>query len=337
MRSLLCALLLSPLFAATPSAHADEQACGDVTIADMNWNSATLMAHVDQFILANGYGCDVRLVPGDTMPTGVSMTEKGEPDIAPEFWTNSHKAMLDKGVADGRLKYAGNAFSQGGNEGFWVPKYMVDQHPELATIDGIKSHPELFPHPEDPDKAAFMGCPAGWTCQISAKHLFDALQLGEAGFEMIDPGSAAGLAGTIARANDRRDAWFGYYWAPTPVMGKYEMVEVDLGADVDLEHYKSCITQAECQAPKVTAFPTSPVHTLTTASFAEQSPVAFRYVQQREYDNSVMSDMLAWMDDYQADGEIAADEFLRRYRDLWHQWVSEEAAARIEEALGDDA
>ncbi len=111
------------------------------------------------------------------------------------------------------------------------------------------------------------------------------------------------------------------------------MVEVDLGADVDLDHYKNCITQAECQNPKVTAFPVSPVHSLTTSSFAEDAPAAFNYISGREYDNQVMSDMLAWMDTYQADGEIAADEFLRRYGDLWHQWVNEETAQRIEKAL----
>lgn len=61
------------------------QECGKVTIADMNWNSATLIANVDRFILAEGYECDAELVPGDTMPTGTSMIEKSEPDIAQNF------------------------------------------------------------------------------------------------------------------------------------------------------------------------------------------------------------------------------------------------------------
>ena len=64
-----------------PAAHAAE--CGRVTIADMNWASAELAAYVDKFILENGYGCKVELVPGDTMPTTASMTEKAEPDVAP--------------------------------------------------------------------------------------------------------------------------------------------------------------------------------------------------------------------------------------------------------------
>ncbi|MCK5167515.1 MAG: ABC transporter substrate-binding protein, partial [Rhodospirillaceae bacterium] len=75
----------------------------------MNWNSASLMANVDKFILSNGYGCNAELVPGDTMPTGTSMVEKGEPDIAPELWSNSLKDAIDKGVAEKRLRVAGKS------------------------------------------------------------------------------------------------------------------------------------------------------------------------------------------------------------------------------------
>ena len=52
-------------------AHAE---CGRITIADMNWASAEFAAYIDKFILAEGYGCDVELVPGDTMPTSTSMS-----------------------------------------------------------------------------------------------------------------------------------------------------------------------------------------------------------------------------------------------------------------------
>ena len=37
------------------SSHAAQ--CGKVTIAEMNWNSASLMANVDRFILEHGFDC----------------------------------------------------------------------------------------------------------------------------------------------------------------------------------------------------------------------------------------------------------------------------------------
>jgi glycine betaine/proline transport system substrate-binding protein len=307
--------------------------CGDISIADMNWSSASLIANIDKVILTEGFGCNAELVPGDTMPTGTSMIEKGEPDIAPEMWSNSMKEALDRGVADGRLRYAGKSLSDGGEEGFWVPQYLVDENPELATIEGILANPQLFPHPENADAAMFMGCPAGWNCQLSTTNLFNALGMEEAGFELVDPGSSAGLSGSIAKAYERGEGWFGYYWAPTAVLGKYKMVKVDFGSGVDEEHFQTCITQAECADPKPTMYPPSPVWTVTTEAFATQSPEAYEYVSTRSFPNAQMNELLAWIEDNQADGEFAAYYFLENYEDVWSAWVTDEVAEKIKSAL----
>ncbi len=316
------ALLLS-----APALQAGE--CGTVTIADMNWNSASLMAHVDQFILEHGYGCDAELVPGDTEPTGVSMFEKGQPDVAPELWSNSMKEPLDKAVADNRLRVAGASLSDGGEEGFWVPAYMVEEYPELNTIEGVLKHADLFKHPEDPELSAVMGCPAGWACQITTGNLFEALKLEDAGFELIDPGSGAGLAGAIARAYERERPWFGYYWAPTALLGKYEMVMVDFGSGVDVEEFRNCTTQPDCLEPKVTMYPPGPVSTLTTTEFAERAPEAFEYLSNRSYTNAQMNELLAWMEENQADGEFATLHFLENYQETWTKWLPEDVAAKV--------
>lgn len=307
--------------------------CGSVTIAEMNWSSASLMANVDRYILEHGYGCDSKLVPGDTMPTGTSMIEKGQPDLAPELWSNGLREPLDKGVADGRLRYAGDSLSDGGEEGFWVPQFMVDQDPSLATIEGVKANAKLFKHPEDPDASMFMGCPAGWNCQISSEHLFQALELEKAGFKLVDPGSGAALAGAIAKAAERQEPWFGYYWAPTAVLGKYPMVKVDFGSGTDVEHYNSCITQTECAEPKVTMFPAAAVQSVVTESFAQRAPEAMGYINKRAFTNSKMNSLLAWMEDNQAEGSVAAEHFFKTDEATWTAWVAPEVATKIKAAL----
>lgn len=325
-------LAVLPLITMGTSAYAADE-CGSISIADMNWNSATLIAHVDKFILENGYGCDAELVPGDTMPTGTSMIEKGEPDIAPEMWSNSMRKALDKGVEEGRLRFAGQSLSDGGEEGFWVPKYMVEKDPSLATIEGVIAHAKEFEHPEDPDLSAFYTCPAGWNCQISAGNLFKALNLADAGFDLVDPGSGAGLSGSIAKAYTREEPWFGYYWAPTAVLGKYEMVKVDFGSGADQEEFNTCTTAEDCENPKVTMYPPSLVQTVTTEGFAARAPEAYNYLANRSFTNAEMNKLLAWMEDNQADGDVAMEHFLTENSDTWTAWVSEDAAAKIKEAL----
>lgn len=327
----LSAAVLSAAMMTTTVQAAEE--CGAVSIADMNWSSASLMANVDRFILEHGYGCEAELVPGDTMPTGTSMIEKGEPDIAPELWSNSMKDALDRGVAEKRLRYAGKSLSDGGEEGFWVPEYLVKKDPSMATIEGVLANAKMFKHPEDPDVSAFYGCPAGWNCQISAGNLFEAMKMGDAGFEMIDPGSGAGLAGSIAKAYERGEAWFGYYWAPTAVLGKYKMVKVDFGSGVDEDHFVNCTTSEDCENPKATMYPPSPVHTVTTEAFASKAPAAYDYLTRRSFTNNQMNGLLAWMEDNQADGEVAAEHFLVEYPDVWAGWVSADVAAKVKQAL----
>jgi len=307
--------------------------CGKITIADMNWASATVIANIDRFILAEGYGCDAELVPGDTMPTGASMIEKGEPDIAPEFWSNSMREVLDNAVADKKLRVAGRSLSDGGEEGFWVPQYMVDKDPSLATIEGVKANKNLFPHPEDSSMGAFYGCPAGWNCQVSGVNLNKALGLDKAGFEVIDTGSGAGLSGSIAKAYERGEGWFGYYWAPTAVLGKYKMAKVDFGSGVDVPHFKSCTTQDGCADPKPTMYPPSLVQTFTTEEFASRVPMAYTYLTKRSWPNSQMNELLAWMDDNQADGDIVMEHFLTNYEGTWTPWVSADVADKVRTAL----
>ena len=70
------------------------------------------------------------------MPTGTSMIEKGQPDVAPELWSNSLKDALDKGVADKRLRYAGKSLVDGGEEGFWVPPFWLNNTLKSQRLKG---------------------------------------------------------------------------------------------------------------------------------------------------------------------------------------------------------
>jgi glycine betaine/proline transport system substrate-binding protein len=323
--------LASLLMVASLGAQASE--CGTVTIADMNWNSASLIANIDRFILEAGYGCDAELVPGDTMATATSMIEKGQPDIAPELWTNAVQEAVKKGVDEGRIDYVGHSLVDGGEEGFWLPAYLVDKYPELKTIEGVKQHPELFEHPEDPEAGGFYNCPAGWGCQISAGNLFKALKLDEAGFKLIDPGSAAGLSGSLAKAYERGEGWFGYYWAPTAILGKYNMVKIDFGVKADKEEYLRCTSVDGCPDPKVNAYPPSPVYTVVTKEFANKGSDMLGYLNKRGFTNADMNQLLAWMEDEQANSEDAMFYFLETYPEVWKAWVPASVAEKVEAEL----
>ncbi len=325
-------LLATTLTAALGVTGAYAQECGDIQIAEMNWASAGVMANIDKIVLEEGYGCNVELVTGDTVPTFTSMNEKGQPDIAPELWINAFRVALDAAVEEGGLIYGGEVLSEGGVEGWWIPTSLAKEH-GITTVAQALEHPELFSGAEDRSKGAFFGCPAGWGCQAINNNLFLAFGLEDKGFELVDPGSAAGLDGSIARAFERGEGWFGYYWAPTAILGKYDMTLLDFGVPHDADEWKNCTSSAECADPKQNAWVKSEVFTVVTDDFAEKAGVAMEYVGVRTWTNRSAGVVLAWMADNQGSNEDGAYYFLENHGDVWESWVSAEVAAKIKAAL----
>ncbi|MEL6751487.1 MAG: glycine betaine ABC transporter substrate-binding protein [Pseudomonadota bacterium] len=328
------------MFAAAPvtSALADGHAkCGDVTMAEMNWASAELMANVDKFILENGYGCNVELVQGGTTQIFASMNEKGNPEIAGELWVNAVREPLNKAVEEGRMEILVKGPITELGEGWWITPAFAEKHPELDSVEKVLERPDLFPDSEDPSKGAFIGCPAGWGCQLANASLFRAFDMEAKGWRLVDPGSAAGLDGSMAKAAERGEPWFGYYWSPTALIGKYNMKllkwDTPWGGS---ENWDGCIVKPEdeCADPKPSSYTESEVNTVVTKSFLEGgSEVAKGYLEKRVFPGAVMNGMLVYMTDEQASGADATIEFLKKHEDVWTSWVAPEVAEKVKAAV----
>ena len=310
------------------------QDCGSLTIASMNWQSAELAAAVDQFILNNGYGCSAEIIQGDTVPTITSMVEKGQPEIAPEGWVDLVPEVIQQGIGEGKIVVTTDILSDGAVQGWWVPKYIVDANPEIKTIDDMLKHPELFPDPEDSSKGAVFNGPQGWGGTVVTSQLYKAYGAEAAGFTLVDTGSAAGLDGSIARAYEQKQGWVGYYWAPTALLGKYEMVKLDHGVAYDEAEWKACTSNAECAEPKKNDWPKDKVQTVVAKAWADTAPAeVMDYLGKRSWTNATVNGVMSWMTDNQATGEDGARYFLEQNEEMWKAWVSPEAAEKIKAAL----
>ncbi|MCB1336775.1 MAG: ABC transporter substrate-binding protein [Maritimibacter sp.] len=315
---------------------ASAQDCGVVTVAEMNWPSAELMANVDRIVLEAGYGCSVEMVPGATETTFASMNEKAQPDVAPELWSNAVLTQLTAAEAEGRLYTLNDGPITGLGEGWWVTETFRADHPDLDTVEKLLEHPELFPYAEDETKGAFMGCPAGWGCQLVNANLFRAFGMEDKGWVLVDPGSAAGLDGAIAKASERGEPWFGYYWNPTSLIGKYNLQMLPFEVEfAGRDNWDNCIALAEqdCADPQPSAWTKSEVRTVVTANFMETGGVAADYFAKRSFPGDVMNAMLVYMTDNQASGEDAAYHFLETYPEVWADWVSPEVAEKVTSEL----
>lgn len=315
--ALLCALSVPTL------AQAD---CGEVSITEMNWASNTVVTNVAKFIMEQGYGCDVTVVPSDTVPAVTSVAENGEPDIVTELWLNSAGEAYLRLEEQGKVERLGKVLDPGGLEGWWIPTYLAEKHPELKTIEGVMANPELVGN-------RFNNCPSGWGCRVVNDNLVRALDLEDSGIEVFNHGSGETLASSMASAVQSEEAWFGYYWGPTVPLGKFDMTRVELGEYKEDVHTRNQTQNAD--NPGVSEFPAAPVLTSITTDFREREPEVADMLSKLTFKTDTMSSLLAWMDENNASAEEAAVHFLSDNTEEWSGWLNESARERLAAVLGE--
>jgi len=303
------------------TAQANE--CGEVSIMQGDWGSAQIVTAVAKFLMEQGYGCDVTAVPLSSNPALASVSETGEPDILTEIWTNGAPAYEGL-VESGKIIPVTEVLSDGGIEGFYVPNYLVEAHPQLATIEGIAANPELVGN-------RFHNCPEGWTCLNVSTNLMKASGLIDAGVENFVHGSGETLAASIAAAFENKGPWFGFYWAPTSILGKYPMTLVDMGPHDPEKH--ACNITAECASPAMSAFPRSVVVTVLSKDFMAENADITALMTNLSFTNAQMGETLAWVEDNKASYDEGAAHFLSTYKDVWGSWLNDAAREKLSALL----
>ncbi len=303
------------------TAQANE--CGEVSIMQGDWGSAQIVTAVAKFLMEEGYGCDVTAMPLSSNPALASVSETGEPDILTEIWTNGAPAYEGL-VESGKIVPVTEVLSDGGVEGFFVPNYLVEKHPQLATIDGIAANPDLVGN-------RFHNCPEGWTCLNVSTNLLKASGLIGAGIENFVHGSGETLAASIAAAYENKKPWFGFYWAPTSVLGKYPMTLVDMGPHDPEKH--ACNITAECATPSMSAFPRSVVVTVLSKEFMAENTEVSDLMTNLSFTNAQMGETLAWVEDNKASYDEGAVHFLTTYKDVWGSWLNDAARNKFSALL----
>jgi len=325
MKRLLAIMAIA--LAMTPIAKADE-----IKIAELNWQSGSMIANIDAYILKHGYEHDTELVPGGIDATIASMMATGSPNIFGEAWTSllGDDATLNiKSSDEDSLTQLRDEVVVGAGEGWYVPDYIVEQY-GLNTIADVLARPDLFPHPEDSSKGGIVICPEGWSCKKHNENLFRAFDMEAKGWKIIDPGSGTGLNAYWEGQVLKQAGVFGYYWAPTVLVGRLGMVKLDSDLEFDSAHWSDCIAQLECADARPMNWPSAETGTIVTPGIDIE---VANYLTARGLDGSVITSMLVWADDNQATAEDMAIEFLKRYPEIWNNWVTTEAANKITKAL----
>jgi glycine betaine/proline transport system substrate-binding protein len=311
-------------------AQASAQKCEvdrPVAFGGMSWESNLVLAEIERFIMEKGYGCETEILPTETLPA-LAALERGNLDINSEIWLNSMIDAWEKAEKTGKVKRLGSLYM--GGEAWYIPRYTAEALPGLKSAADLPRFKDAFQDPEEPGKGRFYGCPAGWACEVTSGNLFRSLGLGDA-FTLFSPGSGAAQKAALISAYKRRQNVVFYYWAPTPLVGMLDLVELELPPH-DAEKHK-CLTAVDCEDPRPSAYPDNPVFTGVNTRFAQQAPKLAEFLSMIEFPLPVLNETLAYMEENSIDAPEVAQWFLKNKPDIWKSWLPDDVAERVRAAL----
>ena len=290
-----------------------------ITFADVGWDSIKLNNALAGLVAEEVFGYTWQETPGST-PILHETLLSGEIDVHMEEWTDNIAAYAAD-LEAGRFVELGVNFNDN-YQGFYIPRYVADQYPDLKTVKDLANYAELFPDPEDSSKGIIYGGITGWEITEIMEKKVTAYGLDEY-YNYFVSGSDAVLSASMTAAWDRQEPIVAYYWEPTWLLGMYDFVLLE-DDPYDPETYQDGI--GACPAVTVTV--------AVSNDFAASNPEFCEFLSNFSMPSAIISEALAYMQENNADYAAAARWLLTEsHPELIDEWLTAEQAETLRAAL----
>ncbi len=324
---LLVALLIPLSFTGCAAAPKEK---APIIFGDLSWDSIQVHDRIAAFILEHGYGYTTDFVPGGTAPLWVGL-RGGDVDVIMESWTENILDIYTPAIESGDCVDLGSNYPDS-NQGWLVPTYMIKGDadrgikataPDLKSVSDLPKYWELFKDEEVPTKGRFHNSIPGWKCTEINSIKLVSYGLDDSYNDFVT-GSDAALSGSMMSAYEKGEAWLGYYWEPTWVLGLMDMTYVE----------EPPFDQAEWDAETYgCAFSPTQVNIIVNAGLIDRAPDAVEFFRSYKTTAAQNNKVLAYMQQNEADTEAAAIYFLKEFESVWTKWVSSDVAEKVKAAL----
>ena len=315
-RLVLVAVALAMVVAACGGGDGSGASDGDkptINLIVNPWTASRLNVEVAKNILENEMGYTVETTEvneNDAQFTGLA---DGTLDAVLEIWpsgiTDAEQAYFDDGsVVDiGLLGAVGKI-------GWFVPKYVIDENPALATWEGY-SDPAVaaeFATAETGDNGRFLGTDPSYS-QFDEQIIAN-LNLP---FEVVFSGSEPATVAEIDARVAAHEPILLYWWTPTAAVAKYELVNVTLPAYTDEcgDHAAAGDGLVDCD------YPEDPIFKAASGKLEEKAPDVLAFLKAFTI---TTEDQLEMLPSVEIDGDDPADvaaTWVSNHEDTWKAWL----------------
>jgi len=316
----------APVQQSAPSEEAAAPATSIDTIifSDLNWPSAELQNRIAQYIVEKGYGYSTDVVLGATLPLFQGL-RKGDTHVTLEIWLPNQEEAWYEALGNEEVVEIGASLGKDWQSAFVIPRYLQEQYPELDSVEDLKDEQfkELFASAETGGKARLVSCVIGWACEeVNAAQVI--------GYELedhvhvVNPGDGAALNADLYGAYEKGEPWIGYQWGTN-----------DPALILDLVRLEEPAYSDECWSTnKACAYEDADILIAVHPDLVDAAPDVIAMLEAWDFNIEVYKEVARWQEENSdASSHDAALWWLNSRSEIWRAWVTEDAAAAIEEAL----
>lgn len=280
-----------------------------IKLAENPWTGSSVNVNVAKILLEKELGYTVEIIQIDENAQFPALA-KGDLSATLEVWPSGHAKDYDEYIKSGKVEDVGK-LGVIGKIGWFIPTYMLKDHPELATWEGFKTadNAAMFKTAETGDAGQFIGGDPSFVQYDDA--LIKNLGLN---LKVVFAGSEQAELAALDAAYSRQAPFLFYFWTPHSAHAKYELTNVTLPTYT-----------ADCEALGAEArncdYPEDVLYKATWAGLKAAAPEAYTLLKNMNYTSQDQIGMLAAVDVDEKTAAEAAQAWIDANKDTWSKWM----------------
>src|SRR5438128_3324296 len=307
----LAALAAIAVVALTASAAGAKQAaCGTVTLNQQAWAGSEANTYVAKNVLQS-IGCSVKITTIAEVPVYQAMAD-GKTDAVLEDW--GHVPQWNQCVTKQKTVVREGPNGVTGIIGWYIPTYLMKQHPEFKTWKGLKGEESLFKSPESGSQGMFLGGDPSY--QQKDKTLITALKLN---FKFVSVGAEPAQVARWEQLYKQHKPVLFYWYDPQYLNATYQLSQVQLPA-----RFKGCLDDEKQGGPPAKyacAYPTYVLTKFMSKKFASSGSPAVNVIKRFQWSNADQNTVAKMIAGDHLDPDKAAQKWISANKAKVNKWL----------------
>ncbi len=278
-----------------------------ITLVANPWPGSYANVHVAEQVMESELGIDVAITEIDENAQWAGL-DSGELSAVLEVWPSGHEDNYQQYIEElGTVEDLGELGALG-QIGWFVPSYVIEENPEMATWEGFAGEEGIFATSETGSAGQFLAADPSFV-QFD-ETIIDNLGLD---FEVVQSGSEAAQLTAVESAIEQQEPVLFYFYTPHWMHEKYDLSMVELP-----DYEEGCEEPAD---ERTCGYPEDVLFKAVNAELDETAPTASEFLSRFEMENAWQDEITFLIDEEGMEPADAAAEWVAQNEDVWQVWL----------------